>query len=102
MASTAFGDLAFSGDDDADDARITANSRFDHLYAVDSRQPKVGDNDIERELFEEFQRFFAGFGFGHFETVLAKPLDITRPKRRFVVDKEQVGPGYRPSGAPIY
>ena len=83
----------FSGDDNADDARIAANGRFDHLRAIYSGHQKVGDDDIERELFEEFQRFFAGFRLGHFEAALSKTLDIYGPKRRFVVDKEQVAQG---------
>ena len=47
-----------AGDHDGDDAGIPLLGRFDHSRAVDSRQTQVGDQDVEGELVQVFDRLF--------------------------------------------
>ncbi len=59
---------AVAGDDDADDAGIAADRRFDHPPAVDAGHAEIGDDDVEGELLEQIERFFAVFGFDHLDS----------------------------------
>ena len=63
---------------------------FDDLPAVDARQPQVGDDNVERELAQKFERALAGIGLDHIEALLAKPLGDNVPQRGLVVHEEQM------------
>src|SRR6185295_3408372 len=49
---------AEASNDDRDDAGIAVPGSLDDTGAVDARQAQVSDDDIERELFEQFQGSF--------------------------------------------
>ena len=73
-------DRAETGDHDGNDARVLITRRLDHTGAVDAWQPEVGDDDVESELFEQFQGSLAAIGLDDLETTLARRSAI-RPRR---------------------
>ena len=87
-------------DHDRHDGGIPADGGIDDLSSVDARQPEVGDEDVEGELVEQLQRFFACFSLHDLEIPFPEPFRRHRSQGRFVVDEEEVGGGLRPCGAP--
>ena len=84
-------DRAVTRDDDTNDPGIARDRFVDHLAAVDARHAKIRDDDIERELLEEFEGSFPVLGLRHLEAMLLQSLRHQRPERLFVVDEEKMG-----------
>ena len=70
---------AEAGDDDGDDSRIPVPGRLDDPGPVDSRQPKVGDDDVKGELVEELEGPLAAVGLHDFESALGQTLGHQAP-----------------------
>ena len=70
---------AVTRDDDRDDAGIALEGGFDDPLAVDARQTQIGDDDVEREVAQQLDCAFAGFGFGDLESLLHGDV----PRSRF-------------------
>ena len=65
------------------------------------RQPKVGDDDVERELVEELEGPLAAVGLHDLESTLGQTLGHQPAQGGLVVDEEQMGYGTHNWGAPI-
>jgi len=79
---------AVAGNHDGDDPWITLAGRFDDACAIDTGQAKVGDDDIEGELIEVFQRPLAGVRLNDLESALRQPLGHQAAQRRLVIDEQ--------------
>ena len=77
-------------DDDGHDARVAVSRSLDDAGAVDTRQPQVGDDDVERELLEQLQRSLAALGLHDLEAPLRQPLRHQATESGLVIDEEQV------------
>ena len=53
---------------------IAGEGLVEDLPAVDAGQAEVGDEDVERELVQPLEGFFAGAGLLDAESVLGQPL----------------------------
>jgi putative methionine-R-sulfoxide reductase with GAF domain len=93
---------AVPGDDDADDIGVADERRLEHARTVDARQPQVGNDDVEREFGELFERLLAGVGLFDVESVLGQPFRQGLAQGRFVFDEEEMFSGFRhPRGVKI-
>ena len=86
---------AVARDDDADDGGIARARGVDHRGAVDARQPQVGDQEVEGELLNQFERLLAALGLDDFEAALGQAFGRQLPEGGFVIDQEEVGGGVR-------
>ena len=90
MTSTASRTVAKAGNDDGDDFRVAGKGLVEHLPAVDARQPQVGDQDVEGELVQPFERVFPACRLLDAKPMLAQPFGNGLAKSGFVVNEEEV------------
>ena len=77
-------------DDDGDDVGVALDRRLEHLPAVEARQPQVGDDDVEGELRQTFERGLSAVGLDHVEPVVAEAFGNRLPQGPLVVYEEQM------------
>ncbi len=59
---------------------------FDHVGAIDSRQPQVGDDDVIGKFCELFERTLAGLGLIDQKTLLGEALRDRHAERLLVLN----------------
>ena len=74
---------------------IPLERRVNHLPAVDARQPQVGDDDVEGEALQLFERRFARRRLDHLESLVGQALRHHSPQRFLVVYQEDIWLGIR-------
>ena len=82
---------AVAGDHDRDDGGIALPRGVDQLRAVHARQAEVGDDEIEGELVEQFERLFAAGGLHHFVAAIGQTFGGRPAQVSLVVDEQQMG-----------
>ena len=83
-------DRAVAGDHDADDLRVPVDRGLDDRRPVDAWQAQVGDDDVEGELGQRFERHLAAFGLHDLVSVIRQALGNRHSQRRFVFDQQQM------------
>ena len=63
---------------------------FDDFRAVDTRQPQIGDEDVEREVRETQQRLLTAVRLFDDEAVIGQALRDGLAQRMLVVDDQQM------------
>ena len=81
---------AVAGDNDRDDFGIALDGGFEHRGAVDAGQPKVRDDDVEREISQTRDCDFARFSLLDLVSAVRELLGHRLPQRLFVFDKEDM------------
>ena len=88
-------DRAVAGDDDGDDLGVALERGFEDLTTVDTRQPQVGDEHVEREFRQPPQRRLAALGLFDDEPVVGQAFGDRLAQRALVVDDQQMFRGIR-------
>ncbi len=83
---------AVAGDHDRDYVGVPLEGRIEHVAAVDAWQAQVGDENVEGEVGEPFERLFAGACLLYRIPVIRQAFSDSRPQRRLVIDDEQMFP----------
>ena len=79
-----------TGDDDRDDLGIPGEGFVKNPTAVDARQPEVGDKNVEGEVVQPLERFFAGCRLFDPEPMIDEPLGHRLAKSAFIVNEQQM------------
>ena len=82
-------------DDDGDDVRIPLDRRLDDGGAVHTRQPQVGDDDVEGEVGQPFDGFFTRTSLFDVVAAIGQLFGNRLAERRLVFDKQQMLFGVR-------
>ena len=81
---------AVSGDHDRDDVRVALERGVEDLAAVDSREPQIGDEDVERKVGEPAERLFPAVGLLDDEAVVRQSLGDRLAQGLLVVHDQQM------------
>ena len=83
-------DRAVARDHDHHDLVVAVPRRLDDDGSVDARQPQVGDDDVEGEFGQPFERGLAAGRLHHLVPVVAEPARGQLPQHALVLDQQQV------------
>ena len=81
---------AEAGDHDGDDVGVALERGVQHLPAVDAREPEIGDQDVEGERRQPFERLLATRRLLDQEPVIDEPFGDRLTERRLVVYDQQM------------
>ena len=83
-------DRAIAGHHDADNLGVALDRRLDDPRAVHPGQPEVGDDDVERELGQGFERPLGRVCLDDVHTTVCQLLSQSLAEGRFVFDEQQM------------
>ncbi len=81
---------AEAGDHDRDDVRVALERRVQDVTPIDAREPQIGEQDVEGECRQPFERLLATVCLLDQEPMIGEPLGDRLAERRLVVYDQQM------------